>query len=329
MLIYMADGRRLGGGFSDRLRGILSCYKFSKENGFDFRINFTHPFDIQHFLLPNLHDWRVTEGQLSYDPSVANVFVCENEPGVLPEKEREEKWVENYFRKHLTPQPGKQWHVYTNSTLPGLDEKGCFNELFKLKPDLQSSVDQMVNTINRDGNYLSVATRFRNLLGDFRDTFFPLRELDTDEKRQLISACKSKIAEIWEEYHMPILVTSDSRSFLDALGDLNYVHTIPGKIAHLDTGNPDIEAHMKTLVDFFTISKAQRSYMLVGPGMYNGQFALRASRIDGHPYEVLHVDCPEVEEGLKEYTHARQLPLWLQPSAIKVKLQLIWKGLVS
>ena len=44
--IYIADGRTPHGGLSDRFRGIFSIYAFCKIYGYDFKINWIHPFNL-------------------------------------------------------------------------------------------------------------------------------------------------------------------------------------------------------------------------------------------------------------------------------------------
>src|SRR5665647_1412423 len=55
-LIYMLDGRAYSGGISDIIKGIISMFKFSKEIGFDFRINFSYPYNLQEYYEPNLYN---------------------------------------------------------------------------------------------------------------------------------------------------------------------------------------------------------------------------------------------------------------------------------
>lgn len=66
-VVYMADGRTSHGGFSDRLRGIISLYEYCMKHDLDFRIHFVHPFSLEAFLIPNKYDWRIDEKELIYD----------------------------------------------------------------------------------------------------------------------------------------------------------------------------------------------------------------------------------------------------------------------
>jgi hypothetical protein len=49
-LIFMADGKWMHGGLTDRLRGMTSAYKFAIEHNLDFKIYHTSPFLLQEIL---------------------------------------------------------------------------------------------------------------------------------------------------------------------------------------------------------------------------------------------------------------------------------------
>ncbi|MEG2150383.1 MAG: hypothetical protein RRY36_04085, partial [Bacteroidaceae bacterium] len=58
IIIFMADGRKSHGGLADRLRGMISTYKYCLEHEVEFRIHFTSPFELGELLVPNEYDWR-------------------------------------------------------------------------------------------------------------------------------------------------------------------------------------------------------------------------------------------------------------------------------
>ena len=59
-VISMIDGRYIHGGFTDRIRGILAAYKWAKENGYEYKINWTYPYSLSDYLLPNKVDWQIS-----------------------------------------------------------------------------------------------------------------------------------------------------------------------------------------------------------------------------------------------------------------------------
>ena len=68
-VICMFDGRTDHYGMTDRLRGIVSAYAVSKEMGYDFRIYFITPFQLEDYLQPNLFDWTIRPEDISYHPA--------------------------------------------------------------------------------------------------------------------------------------------------------------------------------------------------------------------------------------------------------------------
>lgn len=56
---------------ADRLRGIVSAYRFCKETNRPFRIGFFEPFDLREYFLPNLYDWSVEKCDIIYDLSLS------------------------------------------------------------------------------------------------------------------------------------------------------------------------------------------------------------------------------------------------------------------
>lgn len=70
-VVYIVDqnGPRLG--LSDRLRGAVFVYKCVKElksNGVDveFAINFTSPFSLDTYLVPNTYNWKIATQDVSF-----------------------------------------------------------------------------------------------------------------------------------------------------------------------------------------------------------------------------------------------------------------------
>jgi hypothetical protein len=49
------------------------------------------------------------------------------------------------------------------------------------------------------------------------------------------------------------------------------------------------DAALKTFLDLFLISKAQKAYNVVSKEMYNGGFAMRGAMIGGIEYEVIRI----------------------------------------
>ena len=128
-LIFMADGKWMHGGLTDRLRGMASAYKFATEHNLDFRIFHTSPFSLQEVLQPNKVDWTIDEKQISRNCSIAK-------PVLLY---REDFNNDSALERQLDDKH-KQFHLYSCVDTLGEKFPDYFNELFKPSPLLEEQL---------------------------------------------------------------------------------------------------------------------------------------------------------------------------------------------
>jgi hypothetical protein len=162
-----------------------------------------------------------------------------------------------------------------------------FKELFKPSVTLQKAIDYHHNELG--DNYVSLSLRFMGLMGDFRErgnaTTLPLHE-----RSVLMNKCLNEIYLLKERYPTckRFLVTSDSATFLMEARKIDFVYIIPGNIVHTDnTNTDDTDLHLKTLVDFFMISKADKVFLLCTGDMYKSGFSQNAALVNGVPFEIV------------------------------------------
>lgn len=279
IVVCMFDGRMKHGGMCDRWRGIVSMWSVCKAEGIKFKIYFEHPFTLEDFVVPNEVDWRITAEELSYNrkDSIA-VFCGSNDTIVEPPFQR--AWL----RKHAL-MDYKQIHVYTNAHLERGNRFGVlFKELFTPTPILEQAIQTQLTAIAKP--YVAIVLRFQQLLGDFVEGHYPV--LSSNARTQLIQHCLDTIDDIYTRRICsgPVLVTSDSVSFLkEAQKRFPYVHIIPGTLVHMDYNDGERQnAHLKSFVDFFMVSKAREVYLIQGGKMYNSGFPRRAAQINGIPF---------------------------------------------
>lgn len=139
--VYIADGRTAHGGISDRLRGIISVYQYCKSRNIPFRINFTSPFNLDMFLVPNMYDWELKEGEFVRNRSVGFRFF--NSYSHIDEDK------DDYFS--LLDSKMKQVHCYTNVTIEEPNMHVYFKELFKPSVVLQKAIDKCHESLQRGG----------------------------------------------------------------------------------------------------------------------------------------------------------------------------------
>lgn len=275
-IIVMVDGRIGHGGLSDRFWGILSIYKYCKEHGEDFRLYFRSPYNLKHFLLPNEYDWDIEDNKLSYD-------IRYSRPQYISLVSLNPKVTYQCVASSLKSNKIQQ-HVYTNTrTFPGEEFHQLFFEIFKLTPELQQEIDRHKKAIG--GPYASVTFRFQQLLGDFKEGNFPTLA-SNEEKEALINKCLSIVKSVADQHNSRVLVTSDSRLFLEHAEKIPEVYVIPGKIVHVDfcSNNESHNVHLKSFVDLFMLANAYKIYLANPNPLYYSRFPWTASFIMNKPY---------------------------------------------
>ena len=278
-LVYMADGLTSHGGFSDRLRGIFSLYEYCQKNDIRFKIYFIHPFKLEDFLLPNHYDWQISAKELSYS-SKETEFKFINSYSDLTEE------LQDRFLK--TKKANVQLHVYSNWTSHEERFKEYFNTLFKLSPMLDDKINKYLDDIGC--KFISVSFRLISLLGDFKDSSFAEELSSSEEKEEYIQKCLAFVERLHQQYpqFQKILVTTDSGLFLKRLEAIPYVYTIKGDVIHMDYVDEHFEGHLKTMIDYFLISKAEKVFCYSYGKMFKStKFAKTAALIGGKEFEMV------------------------------------------
>lgn len=283
-VIAMFDGRKRHGGLADRLRGIATTWLFCREHGLDFRIHFVSPFRLEEYLLPNDYDWRIDPEEISYNIRDARpVYISSSNRYPERDKAFQRKMAEKFFGEEYL-----QLHSYTNMRFDEERFGEAFHALFRPQPWLQQLIDAQLGQLGGAGNFVAVSTRFMELLGDFnehRDR--AAAGLPEAEREALLERCGAELERIHRLHaEEPILVTSDSKRFLDYVTErYDFVRTLPGRIGHIDVaGAEEREVHTKTFLDFLVLAEAKQHYYLVGGGMYRGNFSRRAAQINNRPF---------------------------------------------
>ncbi len=283
-VICIYDGKIRNGGLADRLRGIVSVYKVCKEQNLKFKIIFTSPFNLSEFIEPNIIDWRITEQELNYNTTIADLCYIDTLSGSDYEAKKQEQWFRREFKKKYN-----EFHVRTNAIFSyNGDYSTLFNELFKPSPKLQASIEKQKEILGV--GYISTSFRFMNLFGDFNETVELHGKLTTEEQNELIAKNIEQLQLLHKKHPARIiLVNSDSATFLQTASKLDYVYVIPGNITHIDgqNGSDEYELYEKTFLDFFMIANAEKIYLLRTGQMYNSGYPFAASKIYNKPFEKI------------------------------------------
>lgn len=283
-VVYMANGWSWAGGIADRFKGIVSLYMWCKDHNRPFKIHFVEPFRLENYLDENVCKWIIKDEKVCYNPNKTDVETFLMEPVLaVPEiqckiQELQEGWLDEHLISNKC-----QVHVYTNMRCGNHRFCELFNELFKPNERLQREID--LHHQHLTDKYISISFRFTTLLGDFTDcTGTPLPE---SKRVELIAQSLDAVEKIKASApsHNVILVTADSERFLKEVAKITGIYVIPGKVGHIDYDHGD-DVNMKTFLDFFLISDAQKVYLAKGPGMYNSAFAKTAALVNNREFEV-------------------------------------------
>ena len=272
-LIFMADGKWMHGGLTDRLRGMASAYKFATEHNLDFMIYHTSPFLLQEILEPNKVNWIIDEKHISKNCSIAKPVLLYRED--FNNDSALERQLDNSH---------EQFHLY--SCVDTLGEKFAeyFNTLFKPSALLAQEVEHYSKLLGE--NYTAISFRFQNKLGDFKE--FTFKELPAKDKHKLMNAALDAIKR--EESQNKILVTADSPTFLAEAEKLPNVITVKGTSIHIDfNSSKKAVDYIKAFTEFFLISKATQAklYRNRKYKTYPSNFPKYAASLGNVPYEIV------------------------------------------
>jgi hypothetical protein len=288
-VIFMADGRKPTGGWADRLRAIVSIFKLCKELGIVFKINFTSPFDLKDFLLPNLYDWTILPEEICYNNKLSKPVYILAYLDKFHDAEAQKFWAIKFIKEN-----NKQIHFYSNMNTVGKEYGALFYELFKPTIELKNLIDYNLGRLGGRGEFISVVFRFEQLLGDFKEPYYPdvglyHLILPDDKRKILINKCIEHLKKIHNENGgEKILVTSDSMSFLAEAKKLPFVYVIPGEVLHIDAHqNTGKEANLKLFLDYFVLSCSKKVYLVVEYQMYrHSGFSCSAALLNNVPFII-------------------------------------------
>lgn len=258
-------------GFADRLRGMISCFAYSKAIGAPFRIEHSSPFMLSDYLTPNHYNWLLGENEKSYNLFYAN-------PVVIMQRR-----VGQRSRRLFHLSKKRQHHIYTNTDYVkeiNLRYKTeylfpcLFQELFRPSLLLESILKTHRDCLRSLGGYVSVSFRFVQLMGDFIDVRG--ETLSKEEQLDLLSRSIKVIRQLYCKEQKTVLVTSDSSSFISEVSKISYVYVIPGRIGHIGF-SAENEITEKMFMDFILISEADHVYMARSGKMYRSNFARTAA----------------------------------------------------
>jgi hypothetical protein len=274
----MADSHCNLAGLCDRLRAIVSLYKTCKEKQLNFRINFTDPFVLSDYLVPNSYNWTINPGDISYNLNYVRPVYFTHLFGALSKY----TVLKNVNRKC------QQIQFYTNARFGDDEYSVLIKELFEPSEILRKEIKCHLEKIGEE--FITVGFRFRNLLGDPLVKKNKLKILSEDDKEFLISKCIKQLMNIYLENDKKIFVISDSVIFLKRMNELTNVYYIPGMIN--DISQVDIlddDTIKKIFLDYYIAGNSKKVITVVNKDMYRSGFHYYAALHNNVPYEIMDI----------------------------------------
>ena len=275
-IVAIVDGSTFHGGLTDRWKGIISLYAFARAIGREFKIHYVYPYDLTEFQVPAQYNWIIKQEELSLNYFTALMIRITGDTTIS---------------RLLHLPTNKQIHIYANRDCVELINQTygthftwneLFNELFRPAPILQKALDNF--SLFTQKPYIAVAFRMQNLLGDYPE--YAYQPTNPERQQAIIDSCMRCIKQLHQKHNMRILVTSDSNRMAEVASSLPYVWTNQGKAVHVDTvSTAPEEYYLKSFVDFYLLSGAQKVYAATTPEMYVSDFPKYAALTGNIPFE--------------------------------------------
>lgn len=288
--IAMIDGQSFHGGMCDRFKGIITLYAYCKYNNIPFRIRYTYPFKLEDYLIPATYDWTLKKNEYTDNPWYIRILYMRGEHFAKRLiKLKAKKQIHCYGNRDCLEQINKAF-AYKSGNNKGFDWGELYRELFKPGPVLEERLKSLKKDIGSE--YYAAVFRFQNLLGDFKEYHFKSID-DTGKAEKLIESCIESLKELKIKHNnKPLLVTSDSITFLKRVSLIEGIHIIPGTLIHIDGQKDNIpenpyEIYLKSFLDFYMLSDAQAIYRIGTSYMYPSEFPVYAAKINNIPFRSI------------------------------------------
>lgn len=282
--VFVCDGVMNHGGFFDRMKGIMSIYALSKVRHRRFIIYFVHPFNLEEYLVPNRYAWNSKDISFDYPYSkpVVGYFEFLYPWRIMMNRIGE---VHYYFGYNILDRINARYNA-------NFDWSALYHELFKPAPFLQKEISALKSKFG--SNYLSVHVRFLNLLGDDNENESRYKTLPEEERNKLIIKVKNTTIGLHKKYNIPLLLSTDSNVFLDAMRNENFILTVPGVSRHIDNEEQESQQknreNTKLFLDYYMLAEGQQVISIIGCGLYQSDFPKYSAIIGGKPFRRINLE---------------------------------------
>ncbi len=276
-VVLLVDGKYSHGGFCDRFKGIISLYSYALANNLPFRIEYTFPFKLADYLLPNQYNWLPKEGDVSQNYTEVKYICLVRDPSVQRLLSIDtKKQIHSHANRDIVKQLNAVYHK-------NYDWGTAFNELFQPTKELADLI--AYHKANIGAGFISAHFRFINLFGDFKDN--RKYRIPDDQRERLIETNLQAIRDLRQKNpSKTIFVAADSNIFVERAAALEGVYTLEGNIVHIDYVEGETRnTYMRVFLDFFMLTESERIFAFGTKEMYQTQFPLYAAKVNNIPFE--------------------------------------------
>lgn len=260
-------------GLVDRFKAIVGLYYLATMNKRVFKLQFSEPFMLEKYLLPNEVDWSLSGKEIDYGIKSTRLI----EYSFLGcEKLHFDDNVNQYHCYLYTGHNYLQWKQISDWERQW---RAIFNKLFCPSKYLNELLEHAL-PINP---YIAVHIRFINALGRFEKGFNKV--LSQKEQLQLINKCFKKIDEIKQSENYSLYIVSDNGYFIQLAEQRGYLNFGAKNIGHISFDS-DVMSHDKAFIDFFALTRAAKVYAIHGYELYDSVFPYYAAIIGGISFKV-------------------------------------------
>lgn len=273
-----------GAGLTDRIHGMVATHIFCNTNSFLHKIYHKIPFDLEKYFSPNQYDWQVTANDINlYKKSSLYLKLATL-------RDRRPIWFVLSLFSNIRGLNTLFLNMSYSIDTPEFNT--TFHRLFKATSYCNEIYSKSILQRISSSNYACASLRFCRLLGDSNEKFLTI--LNQQEKDRLILKCIATLDKLQTTLQIPLVVTSDSPTFLMKISSLENQNLIVSTTKihsqqhHIGFSSeiPDNEAD-RIFVDLLSIARARYAYQIkIGP-MYNSRFPRYASLINNVPYRLI------------------------------------------
>ena len=217
-IVFCVNGWGHHGGWTDRLKGIISCYDFAISNGYSFRLWYNFPCNLDSVLYPNFN-WKCNTHDKKFNLFKDKIFYL-NDQKNFP--------LHQLFKKNKLSSSKNFIYFNIDTTKDSQRWSNCYHELFLPNEKVNKLISDQLNNNSKN---IAFVFRFLHKLGDFK---LVRREGLSEQKvDHLINHYIKKVENYYNENivnNENVYVFSDSDLFLKRL-----VKHLP----HLKNLNPD------------------------------------------------------------------------------------------